>query len=166
MEHPLPEGSRSKQPNSRHCFACGLENPYGLSMRFYSLGPGRVEADYVVPDHYQGYPGVVHGGIVAAMLDEILGRVAMTHDPNHFMVTAKMEVRYRQPVPVGEALRLEGILQRDRGRIITAKAWLTLPDGSLAAEAEATLADLPDRPSEPELLSELGWAVYPDKRPD
>ena len=62
------------QPNSRHCFVCGLENNYGLKLRFKETGPGEVTADYTVPEHFQGYPGVVHGGIVTAMLDEVTGR--------------------------------------------------------------------------------------------
>jgi hypothetical protein len=51
------------QPNSRHCFVCGLENQFGLKLRFYETGPGEVTAEYTVPDQFQGYPGLVHGGI-------------------------------------------------------------------------------------------------------
>ena len=74
-----------KQPNSRYCFVCGRENPYGLKMSFYEVEPGHALAEYTVPEHYQGYPGIVHGGIVATMLDETLGRAAMVGDQNHFM---------------------------------------------------------------------------------
>jgi hypothetical protein len=69
-----------KQPNSRHCFVCGLENEYGLGLRFYEIGPDEVTATVSIPEQYQGYPGVVHGGITAAMLDEVLGRAAMVGD--------------------------------------------------------------------------------------
>ncbi len=57
------EKQERKQPNSRHCFVCGLENEYGLGLRFYEVGPDEVTATVTIPDQYQGYPGVVHGGI-------------------------------------------------------------------------------------------------------
>lgn len=131
-------------------------------MEFYNTGPGRVAADYAVPQSFEGYPGVVHGGIIAAMLDEIVGRVAMTDDPNHFLVTAKLELRYRKPVPVEQPLHLRGWLERDRGRMVTAAAELLLPDHSVAVEAHATLAEKPGSPADEELLQALGWRVYQD----
>lgn len=151
-----------KQPNSRHCFICGLENERGLGMSFYEPGPGEVTAEVIIPEHYQGYPGVVHGGITAAMLDEVLGRAAMADDHNHFRVTAKMEINYRKPVPVGEPLTLHGTLVKQRGQIAFARAELRLPDGSVGAEAEGVLADLKDSSINEEDLESLGWKVYPD----
>jgi uncharacterized protein (TIGR00369 family) len=151
-----------KQPNSRHCFICGLENEYGLGMSFYDVGPDEVTATVTIPEHYQGYPGVVHGGITAAMLDEILGRAAMADDYNHFRVTAKMEIHYRRPVPTGEPLTLYGKVIKRRGRYAFAYAELRLPDGSIGAEAEGALADLKDDSLKEEDLEELGWKVYPD----
>ena len=56
-----------KQPGSKHCFVCGRENPVGLKMDFYLTAPGEVQANLTVPAQYEGYPGVVHGGIVAAI---------------------------------------------------------------------------------------------------
>src|SRR5262245_37000925 len=87
----------NKQPNSHHCFVCGLKNPFGLKLTFYDDGVDQVRCEYSIPAEYQGYPGVAHGGIVAAILDEAVGRVAMIGDHNHFMMTVKMEIKYRQP---------------------------------------------------------------------
>lgn len=67
----------NRQPNSRHCFVCGVENPHGLHLTFKQTAPDEVTVEYTVPEHFQGYPGVVHGGIVAAMLDEVAGRAHM-----------------------------------------------------------------------------------------
>ncbi|MFP3854942.1 MAG: PaaI family thioesterase [Anaerolineales bacterium] len=131
-------------------------------MSFYSIAPGRVEARYTAPTAYEGYPGVVHGGILASMMDEVVGRVAMTDDPNHFLVTAKLELRYRKPVPTGVELRLTGELQRQRGRMVYATAQLFLPDGSVGVEAEATLVDKPGEKVDEDLLRSLGWKVYPE----
>ena len=105
------QGSRVKQPNSRHCFGCGVDNAYGLAMTFYEEEPGHVTCDFTVPKHFEGYPGVVHGGVVATMLDEIAGRVVLIDDHARMMMTAKLVTRYRKPVPVGKPLKIEGWLR-------------------------------------------------------
>ena len=152
-----------RQPNSRHCFVCGLENPLGLKLRFCDNGKDEVRAAFTVPDDYQGYPGVVHGGVVAGMLDEAAGRVVMIDDPHRFFMTGKMEIKYRQPVPTGQPLMLVGRLVRDRGRIVQAHGEVCLPDGSVGAEADLTLFELPEEYAPDDADWEaLGWKVYPD----
>ncbi len=152
----------TKQPNSRYCFGCGVENTYGLGLIFYKVGTGHVLAEYSVPDVYQGYPGIVHGGIVFTMLDEALGRVTMMGDPTRFTVTAKVEVRFRKPVPTGELLQIHARVEKRRGRLSFANAELRLADGSIAAEAKGMMAEVPDQTMSAEQLEELGWKVYPD----
>lgn len=151
-----------KQPNSAECFVCGLKNPFGLKLSFYDNGPGKVICNHTVPEQFNGYPGVVHGGIVASMLDETLARSFMSGDPNRFMYTAKLTTRYRKPVPTEKPLRLEGEVVKDRGRIGEAHAWLYGPDGELLAEAEAMLVDIPEDVFQEDNMDELGWKVYPD----
>jgi acyl-coenzyme A thioesterase PaaI-like protein len=153
---------RAKQPNSRNCFVCGLENPVGLRLAFYGVAPDEVVSEIVLPAHYQGYPGVVHGGIVASMLDEIVGRAAMGGEETRFMMTARLQIRYRKPVPIEQPLRLMGKLVQRRGKVSEARGELWLPDGSLGAEADALLVDLPEMPGEPVDWESLGWKVYPD----
>lgn len=160
--HPAhPE--RVKQPNSKNCFACGLENPHGLALSFYELGPDRLESRFNVPDRFEGYPGVVHGGIIASMLDEIVSRTAMIGQHEEFMMTARLEIKYRQPVPTQVELQLLGFLTRRKGRTAIARGEVRLPDGTLGAEAEATLVRMPGAPHNPELLKSLGWQVRPDR---
>jgi uncharacterized protein (TIGR00369 family) len=158
--------SHIKQPNSKNCFVCGVENPYGLGLEFFEIGDGHVAAEPCLPESYQGYPGIVHGGIVASMLDEIAGRAAMIGDHTHFRLTAKLSIRYRRPVPVDETIHLEGWVTEDRGRMATAHAEIRLADGVIAAEGEAVLVDLPDAPDAEEVLAELGWRVYPSSDGD
>ncbi len=160
------EGTRTKQPNSRHCFACGLENPHGLQMTFYEVDAEEVVAEYAVESQFEGYPGIVHGGIIASMLDEMLTRAVMIRDHHRFMVTAKMNLRFRRPVPTEEPLKLRGQVLEHRGRLATAKAELLLPDGSLAAEATATFAEMKDSIADPEELEALGWRIYADSPQD
>ncbi len=151
-----------QQPNSKYCFVCGVDNQVGLSLHFFDNDTGEVRALYTVDSRYNGYPGVVHGGIVAAMLDEAGGRAAMVGNPDRFMMTATLDIRYRKPVPVETPLLLIGRIIRDRGRTAQAHSELRLPDGTVAAEAEMTLVAIPDELSQRgEALAALGWQVYP-----
>jgi acyl-coenzyme A thioesterase PaaI-like protein len=129
-------------------------------MRFYQIGPGEVAAEYTVPERFQGYPGVVHGGIVAAMLDEITGRALMNGDPPRFMYTARLDIRYRMNVPVGKPLRLIGKAEKVKSRTATSRGIIYGPDGELLAEADAVLVDLPEDILASKDLEALGWRVY------
>ncbi|MBN1438678.1 MAG: PaaI family thioesterase [Anaerolineales bacterium] len=151
-----------KQPNSRMCFVCGLENEAGLRAEFYSEAPGKVRVDWTAPDIYQGYPGHLHGGIAAALLDEAAGRTVLGADPLRFFVTMKMELRYRKPVPTGVPLVIRGEMVRDRGRFAETKGTIELPDGSVAVEAEVLVAQAPDAITDATDLDRIGWRVYPD----
>jgi len=150
-----------KQANSRACFVCGVENPIGLHLRFYSSGPGEIQAALTAPESFQGYPGILHGGVAAAILDETAGRALIDTDPPRFMFTAKMEIRYRKNVPIGKPLHIVGKAGRSRGR--TAESWAGIYDqaGALLAEANVLLVDLPTPPDATALKS-FGWKVYPD----
>jgi uncharacterized protein (TIGR00369 family) len=152
--------THNRQPNSRHCFVCGLQNPFGLQLRFEVIAPGEVEACYTVPERYQGYPGVVHGGVVAAMLDEVAGRTQMGADPPRFMFTARLEIRYRQNVPVGQPLRVVGRAVKSKSRTATASGAIYDQDGALLAEADVLLVDLPSDVAGSVDLEALGWRVY------
>ncbi|NQU29937.1 MAG: PaaI family thioesterase [Anaerolineae bacterium] len=155
--------SKIKQPNSKMCFVCGLENPVGLKLNIYQIEPGVIEAIYIAPDHFQGYPGVLHGGIVATMLDEMSGR-ALMGDPSEprFMYTGKIEVKYRGNVPINVPLRIVGKAGKSKKR--TAEGWAGIygPDEKLLAEAFTLLFNVPDDTLDSANLEELGWKVYPD----
>ncbi len=149
------------QPNSRHCFACGLENPVGLKLRFFRITDGEVRAEFFPPEHYEGYPGVLHGGIAASMLDEAAARAHMGGEPSRFLYTAKLEIRYRRTIPMGRRLHVVGRATGNRGRV--AQSWAGIYDESdaLLAEAKAVLMDIPDEMFEGGDLEKLGWKVYP-----
>jgi uncharacterized protein (TIGR00369 family) len=131
-------------------------------MRFYDTAPGEVTAKYTVQAQHQGYPGVVHGGIVASMLDEVCGRVFMNSDSSRFMFTARLEVRYRKNVPVGEPLTLKGQAVKDRGRTAEAKGFVYDEQGNVLAEASALLVEIPGNAVPSADLEALGWKVYPE----
>lgn len=151
-----------KQPGSKTCFVCGRENPVGLFLDFYTTEPGQCRTEIVIPEEYEGYPGVVHGGIVAAILDETGGRAHMT-EPTVFMVTAQLNVRYRKPVPSGTYLEAVGIAGERRGKVSQAHSEIRGENGEVYAEAELVLVDIPESQVEAMDPEKLGWRVYPDK---
>jgi len=152
-----------KQPNSRMCFICGVENPVGLKLRIYESEPGVIETTYTAPDHFQSYPGILHGGIVATILDEISGRSLMG-DPSkpRFMFTGKLEVKYRKNVPTGKPLRIIGKAGKSKGRMAEAWAGIYDSEGTLLAEANSLLIDLPQDSISDVDFDSVGWKVYPD----
>ena len=152
-----------KLPNSRNCFACGLENPIGLKLEMYADPSGKgVVCDYTIPKIYEGYPGIAHGGVVATILDEVISRVYMVDDHNRFMYTAKLETRFSKHVPVEQPLHMTGEWLKDRGRAGQAKAAIYTIDGDLLAEGEALLVELSPTDLQAVNLQELGWRVYAD----
>ena len=157
---------KSIQPNSSQCFACGMKNIYGLKMRFYNTSPTEVISDYTVAEQFQGYPGVVHGGVVAAMLDEITARAYMDLNNNRFMFTARLNIRYRKNMPVGKPLHLVGSVEKYKSRTATATGKIFSSEGELLAEAEALLVNVPSELLASTNLNALGWKVYPENASD
>lgn len=151
-----------KQAQSRDCFVCGVQNAYGLHMRFYEPEPGVVETNYIVDEHFQGYPGVVHGGIIASMMDEAMGRVFMGDNPPRFMVTAELKIRYRKPVPTSQPLKIRGELVSDNGRVGRAIGTIHGSKGELLVEGEIVVANIPQTLNPVDDYSNSGWQVYPD----
>jgi uncharacterized protein (TIGR00369 family) len=128
------------------CFLCGRQNPVGLKLDFYEEPEARqVRSEFRVPDEYQGFPGVVHGGIVAAILDEVAGRAVMigTSDQN-LMATLRLSVRFRRPTPIDTSLVAVGWVERIGESRARVAGEIRLSDGTVTAECEATLARIPD----------------------
>jgi uncharacterized protein (TIGR00369 family) len=149
-----------KQPNSRMCFVCGMENPIGLKAFFYEDDDGRVIVKYTPREEHQGYPGFVHGGIISALMDEVIGRVVTSLDI--WAVTAKLELKFRKPVPWGEELTIIGEMVRLRSRSFEAKGELRLADGTLAVEGYGIYVRLPDEEIERQRAALDFWEVVPD----
>lgn len=153
-----------KQPNSLGCFVCGVENPVGLKMSWYNYPQeGVIKGKITVPEGYNGYPGFVHGGIIAAILDETSGRATMMHgDTSLLFVTARMEVKYRRPTPTNQPLEAVGWVKRlDHSRAQVA-AEIRLADGTVTAEAEATIVRPPKNFLDNWQEGQESWKVYPD----
>ncbi|MEA4812122.1 MAG: PaaI family thioesterase [Anaerolineaceae bacterium] len=143
------------------CFVCGRENPASLKMEFYEMEPGRVEARLSVPQVYGGYPGVVHGGIITAMLDETSGRAAQ-NGPENFMFTSEINVRFRKNVPTEQPLVVTGTFVRRRGSVAFAHGEIRDEAGELLAESNGVFVDIPKEKLEAIGHQNHEWKVYPD----
>jgi len=120
----------------QRCFVCGQRNPYGLHLVF-RLENDTVVADFQPREEHQGFPGIIHGGIVAALLDETLGRTSMLINNPQWSMTGRLELRYRRSVPYGPLLRVHALLTKRRGRMIQATGALTLADDESVVFTEA-----------------------------
>lgn len=142
-----------RQPGSARCFVCGTDNPHGLGAVFFDDGI-RVWTELTPADHHQGWPGVLHGGIVSAVLDETIGRVAFL--TNRWVQTARLNIRFIKPAPLGQALRATGELTRDSRRLLEMSGELrVLATDEVVARAEGTFVPLPDATRD-RLARELG----------
>ena len=136
----------NRQPSSSTCFVCGRDNPVGLRMGWVNdPEAGEIRGEVVIPEHFNGYPGVAHGGIIGAILDETAGRTTLMEsaDADNLMVTVHLEVTYRRPTPTGVPLTAVGRLVERGGRRSRAEAELRRPDGTVTATAHVVLAPPP-----------------------
>lgn len=125
----------SKQNSSTGCFVCGVHNEHSLKARFYHLGGGTLTAAFNTLDQHQSYPGVLHGGIAAAILDEVMGRTILSLDDSIWGVTIELNMKYRKPLPTEETLYAKAILTEDKNRYFVCSGAIILPDGSPAVTA-------------------------------
>jgi acyl-coenzyme A thioesterase PaaI-like protein len=128
---------------ARHCFACGDDNPIGLRLRDIRREGDEVHATLHPRPDYVGWPGVLHGGITATALDEIMnwGSILLA---GIWTATGTMDLRYRAQVPIDVPLPLIAGITEARGRTVRAWAKLLLPGGSVAAESTGLLVRLPE----------------------
>ena len=132
MNHKI----KATQNISRNCVVCGIENEFGLKTRFHETDNNELVALFTPQEFHQSYPNVTHGGISAAILDEVIGRAIMAfYDRNTFGVTIELNMRYKKPVPYGVELKAVGRITRDSGRIFEGTGEIYLPDGTLAVSA-------------------------------
>lgn len=120
-------------PNYSKCFICGDQNPNGLNVRFHAEGD-RVVVRCRPGETAMGFRGVVHGGILASLLDETMGWAA-TLVKRRYCVAADLSVRFVSPLPVDTPIVVSGRLTRDRGRVWETEAEATGDDGTVYARA-------------------------------
>jgi len=143
------------------CFVCGIENPIGLKLKFYTDDKGRCITRFRPRQEHQGYPGHLHGGLISTLLDETMGRVLTGQ--NVWAMTGQLEVRFRKPVPLDQELTIVGELIHSRSRVYEAHGEIRLPDGTVLVEGSGLYIRIPDEVVE-KAKSELDfWQVIPDE---
>lgn len=138
-------------------FVHGLRNRHGLQLQF-ALEGQRIFTVWTPDDRHAGFPGFAHGGLVGAVLDDAMGRFAALH--RRFLVTARLEVRYRDGAPLHVPLRVEGWAARMQRRALHAQGRALLPDGGVVAEATGTYLPLPAALERQMLQAWPGFAEY------
>ena len=135
-ERPVLMTFRDFRILPHHCFACGELNEIGLHLAL-KFQPGKCHVELAIPNLYEGWEGLVHGGIVCTILDEVMAWALIDHDS--WGVTARMSVDFKRPVLVGQAIRAEGWIVESKRRIHrTAGHILDAESGVVLATSEAT----------------------------
>ncbi len=131
----LPKVSINTDGTDEFCFGCGRNNPFGLKLQFKWDGK-MAKAEFTPNRHHQSWKGIVHGGIIACMLDEAMAYAARFQGLN--CLTARMHVTFKRPAVVDELLLITSSIIRNARRLVETKASVFSQDGSLIAEATAT----------------------------
>lgn len=119
------------------CFCCGAKNPIGLKLEFEDAPDGRMRTIWTPRREHQGFKDIVHGGLVATVLDEVMVRLLYLRGIQ--AVTAGMETKLIRPLRWGRAYRFEGWIVQDRGRAaITESEAFDAETGERVAWGKAT----------------------------
>jgi uncharacterized protein (TIGR00369 family) len=121
-----------------NCFVCGENNPNGLRLNF-EIDKGRetLKTTFVPSPTFQGWDGMVHGGIICTLLDEAMAK--LSYELGYDAVTASLEVRFKKPAPILEPLKIFGEITEVNQRLVRAKAKITNEDGTVLATGTSTL---------------------------
>ncbi len=121
-----------------NCFVCGEKNPGGLRLSFeIDKAKRTLKTTFVASQVYQGYDGIVHGGIISTLLDEAMAKLAYELDYN--AITAALEIRFKKPAPILEPLKVYGEITELKGKLVKAKAHVAKEDGTILATGTSIL---------------------------
>jgi uncharacterized protein (TIGR00369 family) len=132
-----------KQANSHDCLICGVDNPLGVKARFYEMEDGSLEALFSFRSEHQSYPERTHGGMIAAIIDETIGRAVWMVDPTVWGVTIKLEVEYHQAVPYGVTLKCVGKIDKKDKMTFHGVAEIRDQNNRLLAKGSALYMAIP-----------------------
>jgi uncharacterized protein (TIGR00369 family) len=148
-------------PHTKSCFVCGEHNPIGLRQRFHTDGQ-RVRARFTPRPEHAGFKGVIHGGILATLLDEIMVW-ACAVNARQFGFCAEMTVRFQQPATPGQELSVEAdLVANRRGRIFEAKAEVRDASGDLLASATGKYMPIRDANFallQADMIGDMDWLL-------
>ena len=120
------------------CFVCGRDNAGGLRLDFSFSEDGlSAETSFVPGEQYQGWQGIVHGGMIMTVLDEVMAKAAV--HKGYSVVTGEITVKLKNPAKTGEPLRFRGTVENVKKRVVYSSATAIREDGAVIAEATAKL---------------------------
>ena len=124
--------------DNNYCFACGSKNPDGLKLEFkYSEDNSKVETIYTPPEKFQGWKGIVHGGIIITLLDEVMAKAAIIK--GHHILTAEITTRFKSPAKTLEPLRCEAEVEAEKKKLLYVKGTAYNKEGGIIAEARSKM---------------------------
>jgi len=127
----------NKQPNSADCFVCGLNNEKGIKASFFETDTNEVASVFTPHRLHQSYPGRIHGGIAACMLDETIGRAIQIGNPDVWGVTVELNLTYKKPLPYECELKAFGRITHENRLMFEGEGEIYTPDGEVAVTAKA-----------------------------
>jgi uncharacterized protein (TIGR00369 family) len=135
-------GGRRIEVAPHNCFACGTLNVHGLHLELHAADD-RCWVELTLPERFEGWEGIAHGGIVATLLDEVMAWALIDHDL--WGVTARMSIDFKRPVPIGRLIRAEGWVVSVRRRLVEAEGVVVDGrDGTALAHGTATYLGAPE----------------------
>lgn len=133
-----------KQSNSYNCLICGIDNPLGLKAHFYEMENKMLVGIFESNYFHQSYPDRMHGGMISAILDEVMVRSIWILEPTTWGVTIELNVKFRQPVPIGHNLKAIGMITRNTKRIFSAVGFIIDEHNNILAESRANFWKVPN----------------------
>ncbi len=126
-----------KQHSSKMCFVCGEKNDFGLRAKFFETDNNELVALINPSEQHQGYPGRMHGGIAATILDEVIARsICIGKEEQLWGVTLELKTRFRKPVPLEQELKVVGRVTSEGSRSFEGTGEILLQNGEIAVSAE------------------------------
>ncbi|MGL5752986.1 MAG: PaaI family thioesterase, partial [Paraclostridium sp.] len=152
-----------RQNNSKRCIVCGVDNKLGLNASFYELENNDLVAICDTKDWHQSYPGRVHGGISAALLDETIGRAVSISDETTWGVTVSLDVKYKKPVPTDCTIKIVGRITSENRRLFEGSGEIILPNGDVAVTATGKYMKMPVEKITEGEFEDDEWITMDDK---
>ncbi len=150
-----------KQPSSKMCIVCGWDNDFSLKASFFEMDNRELVALFTPREEHQSYPGILHGGMSSAVIDETIVRIYMGRQDDAWAVTTELNIRYLKAVPLNQALKVVGRITKEDDKFFEGTGEIILENGDVAVSGFGKYRKLSsDKISEADIdLKSLGWKV-------
>jgi acyl-coenzyme A thioesterase PaaI-like protein len=150
-----------KQNNSKMCFVCGLQNDFGLHASFFETEANELVALIKPSEKHQSYPGRMHGGVAAAILDETIGRaIANGKSDQVWGVTLELTTKFRKPIPLNQELKIVGRVIKEGPRFFEGTGELVLENGDIAVSATGKYMKVPFDKISDSVMDDSEWFYH------